>query len=440
MRTTVLAVLFFVSAPVWGQETSPASSAAPNEAVNWPQFRGPGAGGVAEGYKTPTKWNAEKSFNIKWKTRVPGNGNSSPIIWGDRLFLTTSIDTPSGNVNHTWKLMCLDKNDGRFLWERPANRVVPDDRRRSESNQANSTPATDGRRIVAVFGSDSLYCFDMGGKLLWTKDLGALGSGYYGAGTSRWKLTSSPIIFRDKVILQCDVQQNPYLAVLDIRDGKEIRRIERNDAPAGSTPNVHVAKDRVQVIVNGHNHIGGYDLQTGEALWKIKDGGNIAFPTPVVSNDLIYITSARGPRSPLFAVYPDAAGDLGFTNLDQHSTDIAWGRKNGGNYRQTPIAYRDLLFACRNSGLVTIYDAQGGETFDMAELGTGRSTFSASPVAADGKIYFTKETGEVFVVEADSMLGIISINRMGETCIATPAISEGKIYIRGENHLFCIAK
>ena len=186
--------------------------------------------------------------------------------------------------------------------------------------------------------------------------------------------------------------------------------------------------------------MGGYDLNTGEELWKLKGGGNVAFPTPVVSHDLIYITSARGTRSPIFAIHADATGELSFSDLRDHSADIAWGRKSGGNYRQTPIVYRDLLFACRNSGIVTIFDALSGKTFDMAELEAGGSTFSASPVAADGKIYFTKETGEVFVVAAESMLGVISINPMGETCLATPAISEGKIYIRGEHHLFCIAE
>lgn len=459
MRSNVakmLVVVALVSTLARAQSDPVSAGSGARGTVNWPQFRGPRGGGVSEGYATPSRWDATNSTNVKWKTPIPGLGHSSPIIWGDRLFVTTAISTERdpelkvglyGNVRsyvddsiHAWKVFCLDKNDGRILWERVAHKGVPRVRRHPKATHANSTPATDGKHLVVLFGSEGLYCYDMEGKLLWKKGLGVLDAGYRKAPEMQWEFASSPVIFDGKVIIQADIRHGSFLTVLDVRNGKEIWRVDRNDVPTWSTPAVHVGAGRTQIVVNGYRHIGGYDLRNGKELWKVRGGGDRPVPTPVVADDLIYITNSHGAKSPIYAIYADAEGEHEFEKKGSHSDGIAWGRANGGNGMQTPIVYRGYLFTCRDNGTLTIFDAVSGEAFTMDRFGFGRTAFTASPVAADDKVYFTSEEGDVFVIEAQAELGVISINHMGETCLATPAISQGRIYIRGRRHLFCIAE
>ena len=282
--------------------------------VNWPAFRGLKAAGTADGYDTPAFWDVEKNTNILWKAAIPGLGHSSPIVWENRIYLTTAIsglEDPELKVGlygsiqpveddtvHKFNVYCLDKQTGKVLWERTAHEGIPEVKRHPKATHANSTPATDGEHLVAFFGSEGIFCYDMDGKLLWKKDFGLLESSFFMVPTAQWGFASSPAIHKGVVVVQVDVLKDSFLAALDIKTGKEIWRTTRSDVPTWSTPTIHEGKGKTQVIVNGFKHIGGYDFKTGQELWKLGGGGDIPVPTPVVSGDLVFINGAHGKMSP----------------------------------------------------------------------------------------------------------------------------------------------
>jgi outer membrane protein assembly factor BamB len=439
-----------------------AASAAPRaqnggakRGTDWPSFRGPDATGVAEGFSTPTDWDVEDKKNVLWKTPLPGLGHSSPVISGDRVFVTTAIsgkDDPELKVGlygdirpveddtvHAWKVFCLDKKTGKVLWERVAHRGVPKVKRHTKATQANSTAATDGKNVVAFFGSEGLYCYDMKGAPRWKKDFGLLDSGYFQMPEAQWGFASSPVLYRDRVLVQCDVQKGSFVAALDLRDGRELWRTPRADVPTWGTPTVWRAGGKTQVVVNGWKHIGGYDVDTGRELWRMTGGGDIPVPTPVAGHGLVFITNAHGRMSPIYAVRPGATGDITLGPNDAASQHIAWSVSRGGAYMQTPLVYGDYLYNCRDNGVLTCYEAKTGKQVYQERLGTGRTGFTASPVAADGKLYFTSEEGDVFVVKTGPMFSVIGSNPMGEVCMATPAVSGGVLFFRTRGHMVAIA-
>lgn len=424
--------------------------------TNWPGFRGQNASGIAEGYETPTKWTLPQSKNIKWQTAIPGLGHSSPVVWGDRIFVTTAISGAEndelkvglyGNIDpvndesvHQWQVFCLDKNSGDILWQQTSHEGVPEIKRHTKSTQANPTPATDGKHVVAFFGSEGLYCYDMNGKLLWEKDFGLLDSGYFMVPAAQWGFGSSPVIYEGKVIIQCDVQKNSFIAAFNVENGEEIWRTPREDVPTWGTPTVHESGGRTQVIVNGYKHIGGYDLETGEELWRLKGGGDIPVPTPVVAHGLVFIANAHGRKSPLYAIRLNATGDITLQDGEDSNEHIAWVNWRNGAYMQTPLVYGDYLYSSRDNGALTCYVAKTGEVAYQERLGSGRTGFTASPVAADGKLYFTSETGDVHVIAAGKEFELLSVNPLGEICMATPAISEGTLFFRTQKHVVAVGE
>lgn len=428
-----------------------ASSAYEGSGDDWPSFRGMNARGVAQGYETVTTWNVGTDENILWKTPIPGLAHSSPVIAGDLLFVTTAEKEGGdallkvglyGNVTpvddesvHKFKVLCLNKHTGEIVWERLAIEAIPKIKRHPKGSHAASSPATNGEYVVAFFGSEGLYCYDMQGNLKWSKDFGVLKSSWYEMKDAEWGFGSSPIIHDDLVIVQCDVLGDSFLAALDVKTGKEVWRTTRTDMPTWSTPTIDVREGRSQVICNGWKHIGGYDLRTGKELWKLAGGGDIPVPTPIVAHDLIYITNAHGRMAPIIAIDAMAEGELKMTDEDEH---IAWMYEKRGNYMQTPLVYEDLIFFCNDAGIVTCYDAKTGEEYFRARLGGGGSGFTASPVAADGKLYYTSEYGEIYVVKADRKFEILAINDMKIECMATPAISEGVIFWRTRNEIVAV--
>jgi outer membrane protein assembly factor BamB len=422
--------------------------------TNWPTFRGSGARGIADGYATPTTWNAEESKNVRWKTPVPGLGHSSPIVWGDRIFVTTAISgkekdelkvglygdvTPvNDDTVHTWKIYCLDKKTGKVLWEQTACRGVPKIKRHTKSTQANCTTATDGKHLVAFFGPEGLYCYDLNGKPLWKKDLGLLDSGWYVAPENQWGFSSSPILYRNMVIVQCDVQKNPFLAAFDIRDGREIWRTQRDDVTTFSTPTVAEEGGRAQIVVNGYKHIGGYDALTGKELWRLTGGGDIPVPTPVVADGLIFIMNAHGQMNPIYAIRTSATGNISLHGDETTNASVAWSTRRGGAYMETPLVYGDYLYTCQINGILSCYEAKTGKQVYNERLGTGRTGFTSSLVEADGKIYIASEEGDVYVIKAGPEFKVLATNPLGEVCMATPAISEGVLFYRTQGHLIAI--
>ena len=423
----------------------------------WPSFRGPGASGVAEGRPTATSWDVPANKNIKWNTPVPGLGLSSPVIWADHLYVTTAVKEGEeqklkvglyGNIQPVeesdpmlFKVYCLDTNTGKVLWERTAHQGVPKIKRHPKSSHANPSVATDGRHVVAFFGSEGLFCYDDAGTLLWKKDLGVLDSGYFQVPEAQWGFASSPVIHGGKVIVQCDVQKESFVAAYDVADGKEAWRTPRRDLPTWGTPTVADVGGRTQVLCNGFHEMAGYDFATGKQVWRLKKGGDIPVPTPVVDekNRLIFLASAHGPQAPVFAVRFDASGDITLDDGKESSDAIAWSKKRFGVYMQTPILYGGLLYGCRDNGVLTCLDPATGKEHYTHRL-EGGVGFTASPVAADGKLYFTSEDGQVHVVKAGPKFESLGVNPLGESSMATPAISNGVLFFRTQSRVIAVGQ
>jgi len=418
----------------------------------WPSFRGPSGCGFIENAKTAATWNVETGEHIKWKTVVPGLGHSCPVIWGNYLFVTTAvnatnseslkvglygdIDEANDSVVHEFKVYCLDKNSGKILWERVAHKGIPKSKRHTKASQANCTPSTDGKYLVVHFGSEGLYCYDFSGNLIWKKDMGILAPGPYTDPGVEWGYASSPVIYKDRIIVQCDIPNTPYITALDLVTGNEIWKTSRGDeVSTWCTPAIYSKDGKTMVIANGFNHICGYDFKTGAEIWKLSNGGDAPAPAPVVANDLIYLNSAHGKYSPIFAVKPLAKGEI---TLDADSTKneyIQWSIKRGGAYMQTPLIYNGLLYNLQVNGLLTVFDALTGEQKYKESL---KDPFSASGVAADGKLYFSSEEGNVFVIQAGPEFKLLAKNEMKDVCMATPAISGNIIYFRTQHFIYAV--
>jgi len=429
-----------------------ALAAGADSTSNWPQFRGPGASGVGNGVP-PVEWDGEKGDHILWKTEIPGLGHSSPVVWGDRIFVTSAVPaageatlkvglygdiTPvNGEGPQTFTVYCLDRKSGKILWQRAAASGQPKIKRHPKSTHANPTPATDGKTLIVSFGSEGLFAFDLNGKELWKKDFGVLDSGYYMAPDAQWGFASSPIIYDGKVVIQADVQKNSFLTALDVATGKELWRTARGDVPTFGTPAVvpYTADGAggLQVVVNGWKQIGGYDLASGKELWKLRGGGDIPVPTPVFMDGLIVITSAHGSERPIFAIRTDAAGQL-----TQESKGVAWTQQRAGNYMQTPLLHGGLGYFCFDNGVLTVYQLSTGERLYQQRLGAGSSGFSSSPVVAGDHLYVTNEEGHTYVLAPGREYKLLAQNELGETVMATPAISDGVLYVRARKHLFAI--
>lgn len=428
---------------------------------NWPQFRGRGGLGIGRG-NPPNQWDVATRKNLAWTTPIPGLGHSGPIVWNDRVFLTTAVnsetDAPdvktgwAGGAGEsaedsgewTWKVICLRLTSGRVLWSRAAHSGKPAIKRHLKASHANCTSATDGRYVVAFFGSEGLYCFDFDGRLVWKRSFGKLHSGPYDAPELEWGFSSSPVIHDGRVIVQCDCLNAQFVAILDLRTGKGIRRIDRaGEVATWSTPLIVSAGGRDQVVCNGYRQMAGYDLSSGARLWHLSNGGDVPVPTPLYANGLIYLTNGHG-RSPTYAVRPTARGDLTPSKPERPGTDselpegLAWWQPRDGSYMPTPLVKDKRIYTCNDNGRLTVRDALTGELLYRKRVGGG--TYSASAVASRRHIYFLSERGDVTVIEAGPEYKQVARNSLGEIVMATPAIAGDRLLIRTARKLHCIAR
>jgi outer membrane protein assembly factor BamB len=421
---------------------------------HWPQFRGPGASGVGSG-SPPVHWSGEAGENVLWKMQIPGLAHSSPIVWGNWIFLTTAIPAKGegalklglfGDIksvdregSHSFKLYCIDRKNGKILWEQTAVSRSPRIQRHPKSTHANPTPVTDGKYVVALFGSEGVFTYDIKGKLLWQKDLGVLDSGFFMAPTAQWGFASSPILHEGKVIIQADVQKNSFLGAFDVRNGNELWRTPRTDVPTWGTPAIAPYEapsgPKQQIAVNGWKHIGGYDLRNGRELWRMSGNGDIPVPTPVVGDGLMIFTSAHGPGRSIYAVRTNATG-----NITNNPQIVAWSHEQAGNYMQTPLMHQGLGYFCFDNGVLSVYDIKTGKRLYQERLGGGSSGFTSSPVAAGDRLYITNEDGRTYVIALGSAYKLLKENELGEPVMATPAIAEGVLYVRGQRSLFAIGE
>jgi outer membrane protein assembly factor BamB len=423
---------------------------------NWPSFRGNQASGIAQGQNLPERWDAPKNVNIKWKAKIPGLAHSSPIVWGERVFITTAISSlddatfrpglygdgtaSEDRTVHRWKVYALEKSSGKMIWEQTAYEGVPREKRHIKATYANSTPATDGRYVIAFFGSQGLYAFNMAGRLVWKKDLGILNAGAYDLPEYEWGTASSPVIYKDMVILQCDTQTESFLLAADIKTGKTLWKTKREELPSWGTPTVYTGKERVEIVTNGSNFIRGYDPKTGRELWRLGGSSKITAPTPVFADNLIVVASGRRPEAPIFVIRAGALGEITLDKGQSTNKYVAWSKQARGSYMPTPLIYGNHLYVLSNQGVFDCYDMKTGEEIYRERIPHHGSGFSASPVAADGKIYLSSEDGDVFVVKAGRQFELLAKNPIGELLMSTPAISSGMVFVRAQRHLFAISR
>jgi outer membrane protein assembly factor BamB len=437
------------SAAPAADDTRPAARTA---AKPWPGFRGVNAAGNGDGQGAVVQWDVDANRNVRWKTEIPGISNSSPIVWGDRVFLVTAVSSAGdktfrtglyGDVapvndlsEHTWKIYCLDKASGKIRWEQTAFTGLPKVKRHTKASQANATPVTDGKRVVALFGSIGLLiAWDMDGKPLWRRDVGVLNSGWFFDPEYQWGHASSPIIHRDKVIVQADVQKGSFLAAYSLDTGKVVWRTDRDEIPTWGTPTLFTTGGRDQIVTNGPT-IRGYDPATGKLLWSLGPNSEVTVGTPVVGDGLVYVTGGYPPIRPVYAIKPTAAGEIRVSKEQMSNDAIAWSNLEG-TYIPTPIYYDGILYTCGNNGILSAYDGKTGERLYRTRVGGGGS-FAASPVAADGRLYLANEDGDVFVVRAGRTYQELAKNSMKEVVMSTPAIADGLIVVRTLGHVYGI--
>ncbi len=414
----------------------------------WPMWRGADQSGISLETNLPTEWSPDR--NLKWKTPLPGRGHSSAVVWGRRVFVTTDVEGPvvpgksaikhiiegkefkhpdsvGGDRLHSFRVICIDSETGKIQWERSAYEgEVLDDRHRKGSYAA-PTPATDGKRVYAWFGNEGIFCYDFAGKLLWKAAPGPIPTVGMGPGTS-------PIVFENRVILLCDEDsgEHSFVVALDAATGKEVWKTPRQVEASWATPLLARAGNRTELVCNGNQWIISYDARTGKELWRAKGHGSNAIPSPVGGNGIAFV-SAGFPVKKTLAIRLGGNGDL------TGGPSIAWTYDRGTAYVPSGILYGEFLYLISDRGLMTCLDAKTGTVrYDNGRVPIP-ATFTASPIAHEGRILITSEDGDTFVIKAGPVHEVLATNTVGEPVYATPSISNGTIFIRGERHLFAIA-
>lgn len=413
---------------------------------DWYYWRGPAADGMAVG-DAPIHWSDTKS--VRWKTEIPGRGSSSPVIWGDRIFVTTAIKTgedakpaastpggkpqlttPGPQAEHRFDILCLDRKTGKILWQRTAITAVPHaGYHPTYGSLASNSPVTDGKNVYAFFGSRGMYCYDVNGKLVWKKDFGvqmrmrmAFGEGM------------APVIHGNRLILIFDHEGDSFMVVLEKNTGKEIWRVNRDEKSNWAAPLVVDYRGQRQIVVSAVNKVRSYDFETGKVIWECAGLGSNTIPQPVRQDDLIFAMS--GHQKPnLMAIRLGRQGDLTGTDA------IVWSQTRGNSYTPSPVIYDNKLYVLTDNGMVSCYNARTGQPYYHQTRLPKAYSFKSSPVGANGKIYMASENEDVLVLKMGEKFEVLATNTMTDQIfIATPAIYGGEIFLRGQNTLFCISE
>lgn len=398
---------------------------------DWAYWRGPNADGMAVG-DAPLRWS--EAAGIKWKAAVPGTGLSSPVVWGDRLFLTTAVPTTAagaarkdGLVEHRFVVLCYDRKTGAELWQRVARVATPHEPHHAGYGSfASNSPVTDGKHVYAFFGSRGLYAYTLDGQLVWQKDFGRLTMFMtFGEGAWTW-------IENDTLLVVVDHEGDSFLVALDKLTGRERWRAPRQGNNNWSGPYVTRVNGRKQVIVSATREVVGYDLDTGKRVWWARGLGLNTIPQPVAADGLAFVMS--GYRNPnLMAITLGREGDL--TDTDA----IVWQNQRGNSYTPSPVLHEGILYVLTDSGTLSAFDAKTGKPHYRQQRLPQPYQFKASPVGANGKLYLASETDDIIVVRMGPKFEVLATNTLpGQTFIATPAIVDGEIYVRGQNTLFAI--
>jgi len=419
---------------------------------HWPQFRGPEARGIASGTNLPDRWSATE--NIAWKTDLPGRAWSSPIVWGNRVFLTTAInrgelETPKkglylgGNrpeapkVPQEHKVICLDLISGKVLWEQSVHQGPPQGPIHIKNSFASETPVTDGERVYAYFGNLGLFCFDLEGSPAWSRrfEPRPIRNG--------WGTAASPVLHGDHLYIVNDNDAESYLLCLEKRTGKEIWRVIRDEKSNWSTPFVWRNDRRTEIVTAGTEKVRSYDLN-GQLLWWFTGMSKITITTPYENGGLLYVSSGyvNDPRRPLCAIRPGASGDISLGPDQTGNEFIAWCQPQGAPYNPTTLVYDGLLYVLYDRGMLGCFKTGTGEpVFERQQIPEGKH-FTSSPWAYDGKIFCLNEDGVTFVLRAGNKFELLHNNRLADDdmCMATPAIVGDRLLIRTDKRIYCIRK
>jgi outer membrane protein assembly factor BamB len=419
--------------------------------ANWPGFRGPSSG-VVEDVVLPVVWNATN--NIVWKSDVLGRGWSCPVVWGNKVFLTTVASDGQleeakkglyygGNREkvssgeHHWIVYCLSWTTGDILWQHTVHKGVPDEPVHIKNTYASETPVTDGENVYFYFGNLGIFCFDLDGKEIWRKRLDPVKMRY------NWGTAASPLLYKDKLYIVNDNDDKSYLLALNKKTGDEVFLIDRDEKSNWATPYIWQNSKRTELVTCGTRKIRSYDL-TGKLLWELGPMSVITIPTPVQMNDLLYICSGYvGDKKnrPVYAIRPGASGDITPKENQKTGAYIAWYHKVGGPYNPSPIAFGDYLYILNDRGFISCYDGDTGKAiYEKQQLAKDARTFTASPWANDSKLFFLSEDGDTFVVQAGPKFKVLNRNSLDEMCMATPATLRGNILIRTLTKLYRIGK
>lgn len=418
--------------------------------ASWPQFRGPGARGVAPDAKAPERWSATE--NVAWKTAIPGLGWSSPIVWGDRVFLTTAVSSGESespkkglylrgerpnapSAEHEWKVLGIKLSSGRVLWERVVHRGRPPAPVHLKNSYATETPVTDGERVYACFGNVGVFCLDLEGRPVWSVPLPPR------ATRCGWGTAASPVLHGDRLYLVNDNEEQSWLAALDKRTGKEVWRVERDEKSNWSTPYVWENEQRAEIVTAGTGAVRAYGLD-GQLLWWLKGMSRITIATPYADEGLLYVSSGftMDKLRPIYAIRPGAAGDLSLPPGQTNSSVIAWCQPAAAPYNPATLVCGGRLYVLHDRGTLSAFNARtGAPLYEREPLPRGMH-FTASPWAYQGRVFCLNEDGATFVVRAGDRFDLLHTNSLAgdDMCLASPAVCGDRLLIRTSARLYCI--
>jgi outer membrane protein assembly factor BamB len=415
---------------------------------NWPAFRGADAMSQAkDDPRLPESWSATE--NVVWKAPIPGLAWSSPVVWEDRVYVTTVVSEgaveepqkglyfggnrpePPTDVHH-FKVMALDTESGKVIWDKTVLSAKPTFPKHLKNTFASETPVTDGERVYAYFGNVGVYALDLAGNVVWQSPVEVAKTRY------GWGTAASPIVHGDLLFVVNDNEDTSYLAALDTETGKERWRATREEGTNWVTPFVWQNELRTELITAGTGRVRSYSLD-GKLLWEFGGMSSIAIPQPFAAHGLLYVSSGYigDQKRPVFAVKPGASGDISLAEGEQSNDWIVWFLPQAGAYNPTPLVYGDHLYTLLDRGFFTMHDAKTGElVYDKQRIERGASAFTASPWAYNGKIFVLSEDGDTFVIDAGKEFKVLAKNSLDEMSMATPAIADGSLYLRTRGHLY----
>jgi outer membrane protein assembly factor BamB len=425
-------------------------SAAAEGPAAWPQFRGPGALGVAaDDPRLPDAWSATE--NLVWRVPIPGLGWSSPIVWGDRVIVTTAVEQgqtepprqglylggerPAPKTSCRWLVLCLDVATGKVLWEVTAHEGVPGGARHTKNSFASETPVTDGERVYAYFGNTGLFVYDMDGKPRWSKRWEPVTT------RGNWGTAASPVLHGDRLYIVNDNENQSWLVALDKRTGEQVWRVERQEKSNWSTPYVWVNDKRTEIVTPGTGKTRSYDLD-GKLLWELTGASGITIPSPFAKFGLLYVASGflMGSRQPLWAIRPGGSGDITPMPGETETDAIAWWLPRGAAYNPSPLVYGEELYVLLDGGLLSCYDAKTGEVRYERERLPGSGSYTVSPWAYNGWVFCLAEDGGTRVLKAGKTFQPLGRNALDEMCLACPALANGSLFIRTAAALYRLQK